>query len=327
MRLIFLGSGEFGLPTLEFLHAHHEVRAVVSQPDRPAGRKRQLTPTPISQWAAQHDLTLRKTDNANVDDFVALMQDAHADAAIVIAFGQKLSPELITALGPVVVNLHASLLPKYRGAAPINWAMIEGETDAGVSVISLAQKMDAGLIYATRSTPIDPLETAGQLHDRLAALGPGVIQQVLDDVRADKLEGEPQNEGEATPAPKLKKADGWVDFTLTAEQVRCRIHGLTPWPGVTVIWRCAGEPVADAGAATESIDQPLILKRVTSQTEFNTAGAEPGMVLADAHVACGDGAIRLLEVQQPGKRVMLIDEFMRGHPLQPGDRLISANPG
>lgn len=315
MKLIFLGSGEFGVPTLSHLCDHHEVQAVVSQPDKPAGRKRKLTPTPVSQFAIDRDLMLHRTDNANDAAFVESMKQTPADVAVVIAFGQKLSPEFIGALAPVVVNLHSSLLPKYRGAAPINWAMIEGDVETGVSVIGLAQKMDAGLIYATATTAIDPLETVGELHDRLSLLGPDIIEQVLRDVAAGTLKGEAQNDAEATRAPKLKKADGWVDFSMSAERVRARIHGLTPWPGVTVTWRRG-----------DGSEHPLKLCRVASEMDASAGGVEPGSVLADARVACGDGVLRLLEVQVPGKRVMTIDEFTRGHVLEPGDQLISKSP-
>lgn len=314
MRLIFLGSGEFGVPTLAHLCEQHEVCAVVSQPDKPAGRKRVLTPMPIAQFALDHNITLHRTDNANADAFVDTMKRYNADAAIVIAFGQKLSPALIGALAPAVMNLHSSLLPKYRGAAPINWAMIQGDNETGVSVIGLAQKMDAGLIYATRTTPIDPRETAGELHDRLALLGPGVIDEVLGHVASNTLKGETQNDSDATRAPKLSKADGWVDFTQSASSIRARIHGLTPWPGVTVTWR-HGEG--------QSKEQPLKLCRVESMDADAPASAAPGSIFGDTHVACGQDSIRLLEVQTPGKRVMTIEEFTRGNTMNTGDQLIS----
>ncbi len=313
MRLIFLGSGEFGLPTLERLHAEHQVVAVVSQPDRPAGRKQQLTPTPVALWASQHGLALHKTENANDPTFVASVAALRADAAVVIAFGQKLSPQLIAALGPWVVNLHASLLPKYRGAAPINWAMIHGERETGVSVIGLAQKMDAGLIYAQSATPIAETETAGELHDRLAALGPAVIGATLAGFAAGTLHGLSQDDSRATKAPKLSKADAHVNFDAPPESVRCRIHGLTPWPGVTVKW----------ARTSDSKDQPLFLRRVRIVAGICTDAA-PGTVLADHRIACRGGAVELLEVQVPGGRVLPIADFVRGHRLEAGDRLIGA---
>ena len=172
MRLILLGSGEFGLPTFESLAADHDIALVISQPDRPAGRTRQLTPMPVAAWAAEAGLSVATTDNVNTADFTDRVRALNADAAVVIAFGQKLSPAFIDALGSLTVNLHSSLLPKFRGAAPINRAMMAGETTTGITVIALAQKMDAGEIFGRATTDISPTETAGELHDRLAAMGP-----------------------------------------------------------------------------------------------------------------------------------------------------------
>ncbi len=201
MRLIFLGSGEFGLPTLRRLHEHHAIAAVVSQPDRPAGRRRQDTPTPIAAWAQTTGITVLKPMDVNAPDVVSQLTALKPDAAVVIAFGQKLGDPLIAGLGGLAVNLHASLLPKLRGAAPINWAILNGERETGVTIISLAQRMDAGLIYAQQATPIDPRETAGELHDRLAQLGPSLIESVLAQWKEGKLAGRAQDEAHATRGP------------------------------------------------------------------------------------------------------------------------------
>ena len=311
LRLIFLGSGEFGLPTLLRLHERHDLVAVLTQPDRPAGRKRRLTPTPIGIWANAQDLEVLKTADVNTPAIVARVRELSADAAIVAAFGQKLSPTLIEALGPLVVNLHGSLLPRYRGAAPINWAIINGETETGLTVISLAQRIDTGLIYARQATPIGPLETAGELHDRLAALGPELVATILDQLPAGTLRGRRQDDALATRAPKLSRADGWVDFSRDARTVQGRIHGLTPWPGVKATWRQG-----------DGSEQPLALRRVQALPDHQHDAA-PGTILPDHLVAVGNGAVRLLEVQPPGSRVMSIAAFVSGHPLKPGDQLIS----
>ena len=253
MRLIYIGSGEFGLPTLTYLHEYHEIVAVVSQPDKPAGRRRQMSPTPVADWAQASGLRVLKSGDVNADEFIEQVAGMNADASVVIAFGQKLSDKLIKSLGKLAVNLHASLLPKYRGAAPINWAMINNEKVTGVSVIALAQRMDAGDVYAAAEIQIDPLETAGQLHDRLAELGPEVVGKVLGDLELDCLHAIGQDESQATRAPKLSKSDGTVDFNQPVELVRARIHGLTPWPGCRVIWHSQS-----TGTSTE-----LILKRVS----------------------------------------------------------------
>ena len=315
MKLIFLGSGPLGLPTLQRLHDEHDVRAVVSQPDRPAGRKRLLTPTPVAQWAQHAGLNVVKAPNANDPAVVDPIAALQPDAAVVIAFGQKLSPLLIETLGGLCVNLHASLLPQYRGAAPIQWAMIHGESHTGLSVIGLAQRMDAGPIYAQATTPIDPVETAGELHERLSRMGPAVIAEVLADFENDRLSPRVQDESQATQAPKLSKTDGSVDFHLPARDVRCRVHGLTPWPGVTVQWHRQGQ----AGPA-----QPLSLRRV--RDEAIDPAAPPGTVLDGQRVATGNGVVQLLEVQAPGGRPMKIDDFVRGHPMSNGDRLTSLEP-
>jgi methionyl-tRNA formyltransferase len=319
---------------------------VVTQPDKPAGRKRKLTATPVGKWATDAGLPVIKTDNANGADVIERVWEQSADAGVVIAFGQKLGPGLLTAMGAVSMNLHASLLPLYRGAAPINWAMIEGQSETGVSVISLAHRMDAGLVYGQMATPIDPQETAGELHDRLAQLGPELILHVLDEHAADRLEGKEQDESLASKAPKLNKHMGTVDFASPApgsesapankntpekigaggtgaDALRCRIHGLTPWPGVRVRWVRVGDGVENASE--------LLIRRVASaldrQASMKAAseavrGCAPGTMIDGEHVAVSDGAIRLLEVQKPGGKAMPIKQFNKGKGLNAGDRLL-----
>lgn len=311
MRILFLGSGEFGLPTLRQLYADYDVAAVISQPDKPAGRRRQLTATPIAQWAMDEGIDVIKTANANSDDILQKVQSLKPDAAVVIAFGQKLGEPLIAALGGLVINLHASLLPKYRGAAPINWAIVNGEKYAGVSVIGLAQKMDAGVVYARAAAPVDPDETAGELHDRLALMGPDLISRVLDHFAHDQLQPETQDDTQATGAPKLCKADAFVDFSQSAEVVRNRIHGLNPWPGIKAAWvDAAGE-----------VKLQLSLCRVKAiACDHNAA---PGTIIENHHIACGQGAIEIVELQPPGKRPMSMQQFTNGRDVKVGDKLVS----
>lgn len=325
MRLLFLGSGAFGLPTLEHLHTQHELLAVITQPDKPAGRKRIMTPTPVGQWAAAQGLPTFKEDDVNTPAFVQKVRDLKPDAAVVIAFGQKLSPQLIEALGQLAVNLHSSLLPKYRGAAPINWAMINGDKETGVSVIGLAQRMDAGRVYAMDRLAIDPHETAGELHDRLANLGPDAVAKVLRDLQHDSLDPIPQDDTQATRAPKLKKSDGTVDFNQPAAAVRSRIHGLTPWPGCKVHWHprnISPKPNDERSEASDHPPQPpevLTLLRVADDPA--PVNAPSGTVLKDNRIACHPGTITPLELQRPGKRAMSLKDFTAGHPLEPGQRM------
>lgn len=317
MKLLFFGSGEFGLPTAKMLAQRHDLLAVITQPDRPAGRKRILTATPIGQWAATLEgLEVIKSEDVNTEQTISQIASYQADASVVIAFGQKLSPGLIDAMGRLAVNLHASLLPKYRGAAPINHAMMQGETQTGVSVIALAQRMDAGAVYAMRSLEIDPNETAGQLHDRLSELGPDAIAQVLEQLAGDALEPMVQDETLATKAPKMSKADGTVSFDQPSHQVRCRVHGLTPWPGCRVNWQCqhTGET------------QLLTLHRI-AETDNVLSGDEAsqpsGTVLEGHRVRTADGAVELVEVQAAGTKVMAVADFARGRHLAAGDVLRS----
>lgn len=315
MRLLLFGAGEFGLPTFESLRQQHDILAVISQPDRPAGRNRKLTPTPVAQWAMENRLAILKSEDVNQPSFIEQLSAYQPDASVVIAFGQKLSPELIAQGGRLMVNLHSSLLPAYRGAAPINRAMLAGEKTTGVSVIALAQQMDAGLIYHQSSIDIDPLETAGELHDRLAQLGPEAVGQVLAalqaaDFDARQLHATTQNASKATRAPKLSKAESPVDFSRSADQVRCQVHGLTPWPGATVMWHRQGQEQPT----------PLFLRRVEVMNDQQSHDS-PGLVRDQAVVHCSQGSIRLLELQLPGKRLMSIDEFTRGNALLAGDRL------
>jgi methionyl-tRNA formyltransferase len=312
MRLVFLGSGEFGLPTLRRLAERHTIAAVLTQPDRPAGRHRRVTPTPVGQWANAAGLTVLKAEDVNQPAVIERVSALDADAGVVIAFGQKLSPELIAACGRLAVNLHASLLPRHRGAAPINWAVINGDSQTGVSVIGLAQRMDAGPIYGQAVTPIGPLETAGELHDRLANMGPDAVLDVLQRFEAGTLQGRPQDESQATKAPKLSKADGWVDWDDSPRRVCCRVHGLTPWPGVMVLCKPRDLPNGPG--------YPLLLRRL-ERGDDRDSQLPIGTVLEGFEVVVRGGTVRLLEVQVPGSRTMRIDEFARGHRLAAGDRL------
>lgn len=316
MHLIYFGSGAFGLPTLRTLHGsdEHTVVAVVSQPDKPAGRRRQVTPTPVAAWAAEQGLTVLKSEDVNTPAFITRIADLKPDASVVIAFGQKLSPGLIDAMGELAINVHSSLLPKYRGAAPIQWAMIENEATTGVSVIGLADRMDAGDIYAIAETPIDPRETAGELHDRLAELGPACVLKVLADLAGDTLNPVAQDEGKATRARKFSKADGTVDFDQPAARVRARVHGLNPWPGCRVVWR----------SARSGVSQTLLLRRVADHAESVHDTQAPGTVQDDLRIACGDaggGALELLEVQAPGGKALALADFLKGQSMLPGDSL------
>ncbi|MBL4701740.1 MAG: hypothetical protein JKX85_10845 [Phycisphaeraceae bacterium] len=287
-----------------------------------------MTPTAIGQWAQAQSLPVYKFSNANEPDAIAQIQSHQPQAGVVIAYGQKLCEPLICAMGKLAVNLHASLLPEYRGAAPINWAMIDGKKQTGNSVIGLAQKMDAGAVYATNITDIDPLQTMGELHDQLSDMGPELILQVLDQLQNGTLNPQEQDHSKATMARKLSKADGVIaDWSKSAIQLRQWIHGLTPWPGVTVNWQ--------SNKSEKTI--PLKILRVRDRPEKNhnqtpklpeglelPEGSEipGGTILKDLTIATGCGSLELLEVQPAGKRPMSFEDFKRGNNFAAGDRLI-----
>ena len=316
MDLVFFGSGAFGLPTLRALAREHRLVGVVTQPDRPAGRGGSLTPTPIGEWAAANlpGVPLFKPNDVNEPDVLAQVRALPARAWVVIAFGQKLSPGLL--VDRFAVNLHASLLPRWRGAAPINRAMLAGDPESGNSVITLAQKMDAGLVLGQSRRPIEPTQTAGELHDALASDGPPLVLDVLALHAAGTLRGHEQDERHVTLARKLGKQDGVLDFAWSADEIRRRVHGLNPWPGVTVSFR--GQPLKLLRGATSGSHPPAPVSQ------------QPGGTILDAArglVACGGGTtLEVMEVQPAGKRSMAWADFARGARVAAGEALLGGTP-
>jgi methionyl-tRNA formyltransferase len=312
LRVLFLGSGAFGLPTIQAIASAHELVGVVTQPDRPAGRGMKLTPSPIGQWAADAVAphSVFKPDNINEPGVVAELHALRADAWVVIAYGQKLGAPLLD--GVFAINLHASLLPRWRGAAPINHAIWAGDARTGNSVITLADRMDAGFVLAQSDRAVDPLLTAGETHDLLAQDGPALVLGVLDDYANDRVRAQTQDESLVTHARKLSKADGMIDPAWPAARIRRTVHGLTPWPGVAAILDAV----------------PMKLLRVQDLPSHpESSGAQPGVLLdpKEGLVACGDGsALRLLEVQPLGKRAMRWDEFASGRKFSDDARLEQA---
>jgi methionyl-tRNA formyltransferase len=306
LNLIFSGSGEFGLPTLRaILAAGHRVVQVISQPDRPAGRGKKLTPTPIAQFALQQQLPLIRTADINRESLPP------ADVMLVIAFGQKIAPHVVDHPRLGSVNLHASLLPQYRGAAPINWAIIRGETVTGNSVIRLAEKMDAGAILGQSRLPIGDLETAGELHDRLAEDGGPLMLDVLQKMVDGALVQVEQDHARATLAPKLDRDSARIDWNRPAPQIALQIRGMYPWPGChTKIIDIDGQ---DRGRLT------LVRARPGGKVH----GA-PGAIDLTLHVAAADGTgVEIVQVQPEGKCPMPLTAYRNGHPWLAGMRLES----
>lgn len=306
LNIIFAGSGEFGLPTLHaLLAANNRIAMVYTQPDRPAGRGKKLALTPIGQFASDNGLPLVRTQNINAE---LLPQ---ADVMVVIAFGQKIAPHCANHPRLGSVNLHASLLPKYRGAAPINWAIIRGDTITGNSVIRLAPKMDAGPILAQSQLPIDPLDTAGEVHDRLAQSGATLVLDVLARLAENNAVEREQDHSLASTAPRLSRESAHIDWNRPAQEVASLIRGLYPWPGCRV--RIVDEGGADRGRLTLVRARPV-----------GAASAPPGTIQDRGLVAAGQNtAIEVVEVQPEGKRAMPLPAYCNGHPWQPRMRLES----
>jgi len=293
MKIIFLGSGEFGLPTLQRLASEHEIVGVVTSPDQLAGRNRSSRPTAIWQWASEHKMKVHTCDNVNTPEFIETMKGLGAEASVVIAFGQKLSEEFI-GLHPTV-NLHASLLPRWRGAAPINAAVVHGDKDTGVSVITLAQQMDAGCVLGKRSTPVNESETAGELHDRLALLGPDLVMEILE----GDFTGEAQDESCATYAPKLSRTDAKLDLSKSAQVVANTICGYSPWPACHM--HIAG------------VDCKIL--RAIPKNGIGMIGE----ILNDGTIAVGSGSIEIVELKPAGSKMMNWKDFCNGRTIQVGD--------
>ena len=300
LRLAFMGSPAFAVPTLRALHAAgHEVCAVYSQPPRPAGRGRALTPCPVHEAAVSLGLPVRtparlRTDAAEHAAFAAL----ELDAAVVAAYGLILPPAMLAAPRRGCLNVHASLLPRWRGAAPIQAAVLAGDAETGVTIMQMDAGLDTGAMLLRGRVPIGPRTTSADLHDALAALGADLILQALQDPPAPV----PQPAEGATYAPKLTRNSGRLDWTQPAALLDRQVRAFTPWPGA---W---------AALDTETL-------KVLRAEPAEGAGP-PGTVLDGAlRVACGEGALRLLRVQRPGRAPMEADALLRGFPVPPGTLL------
>ncbi len=302
MRVVFMGSPDFAVPALQALLDRHEVALVLTQPDKPAGRGKKLVPPAVKVAAEAAGLPVAQPRSARTPEVAALLRETNAELAVVVAYGKILPREVLEAFPRGCINIHASLLPRYRGAAPIQWAVINGERETGVCIMQLDEGMDTGPVLLERRTPIGEDETAGELFERLAPMGAEALLEALDGLAAGTLEPRPQDHDAATHAPMLKKEDGRVDWSWPARRVADRVRGVNPWPGAQTT--LAGVPLK------------LFRARVTG------GSGAPGQVLAvddrGLVVACGDGACAIAEVQAPGKRRMPAPAFAAGRAVGPG---------
>jgi methionyl-tRNA formyltransferase len=305
-KIIFAGSGEFGVPTLRaLLAAGHQIVRVFTQPDRPAGRGKKLAATPIGELTMELGLPLTRTANINVEPLPP------ADLMVVIAFGQKIAPSVVNHPRLGSVNLHSSRLPKYRGAAPINWAVINGDSVTGNSIIRLAEKMDAGAILAQSELAIGDDETAGELHDRLANDGAPLMLRLIEQLNAGTVIEREQDHSQASIAPKLSRQTAQIDWNKPAGVISRLINGLSPWPGCRVQLMEGAEPIATV----------TLLRSKPTDTKSN---GKPGELHDNGGVNAGDGkTLEILELQPEGKRRMPLKDFRNSRPWRAGMQLIS----
>ena len=316
MKIVYLGSGEIGLPTLRAIRrAHtegrHELVAVVTQPDRPAGRHLTLTPGPIKTVALATGVPVLQPERMRRPEAVEVLRGLDADVFVVFAYGQILPPAVLTAPRLACLNLHASLLPKYRGAAPIHAAVLNGERESGLTVMYMDAGLDTGDILREHRIPLRRRETAGSLHDRLAELAPPALLDALDALAAGRAPRRPQDAAQATLAPKLARESGRIDWTRDHASLDRLVRGMHPWPGAWTVLP------ATPRALTLKIHSALPVRRLQGAPGEVVGKSARGVFVAGG----GGGGLLLREVQLEGKRRLAAAEFARGQALPPGLRL------
>ena len=305
MRIVFMGTPEFAVPSLERLaEAGYEPIAVVTGPDRPRGRGQKVTPTPVKKAASRLGVdAILQPESVRAPEFAADVAELAPDVIVVVAF-KILPPSVFSKAKKGTFNLHGSLLPKYRGAAPINRAVMNGEPETGVTTFFLQEAVDTGEIILQRSMPIGPNETAGSVHDRMKEVGAEAVLETVQQIEEGTVQAHPQNDAEATPAPKINREDGRIPWQRPARDVHNHVRGLSPYPGA---W------------TRHEGTQLKVYRTLPAEGE-----GPAGMVLESSSrliVACGGEAVELLEVQQQGRRRMEAGDFLNGYALPKGAHL------
>ncbi len=305
MRIVFMGTPDFAVPSLEaLLRSDDQVVGVVTQPDRPKGRGHSLAPPPIKLVAQRASIPLLQPIKIKTPDFFDALAGWKPDLIAVAAFGRILPPVILALPPKGCVNVHASLLPKYRGAGPIQWAIINGEQETGITTMLMDEGMDTGAILIQERMAISADDTAGTLSSRLAGMGGRLLVETIRRLKAGTLVPRPQDHSHATLAPLLKKEDGLIDWKFTATAIANRIRGFSPWPGAYTF----------AGAERWTIWRASVLNEPIA--------ASPGTVVAvtkDAlHVVTGDGVLAVTDIQPANSRRMTVSHYLAGHPLIPG---------
>lgn len=309
LRIAFMGSPDFSVPVLAALvEAGHDLACVYSQPPRPAGRGKKLRPTPVHQWAEAHGLEVRTPRSLKKAPEQEAFAALDLDAAVVVAYGLILPQAVLDAPRLGCMNMHASLLPRWRGAAPIHRAIMAGDDMTGVQAMLMEAGLDTGPVLATEQTRIFPFDTTGSVHDRLAGLAADLAVTALTGYADGTLAPQPQTEDGVIYAHKVTAEDQQIDWSRPATEIDCQIRGLSPFPGAWFHYTPEGE------------DAPLRMKALMSRLEKGATGAAPGTLLDDELlVQCGDGAaVRLLKAQKPGSKAMEAADLLRGLPIPAG---------
>jgi len=313
MKIVYFGSGEFGIECLNALaESSHSLAFVVTQPPQPAGRGRKARPTPVARWADANSMPYMESDNVNAPSDIEIIAENQPDLFIVVAFGQKIGGELINLPPKGAINVHASLLPKYRGAAPINWVIVNGERQTGISIITLVEKMDAGDILAQQECEIGPDETAGQLHDRLAQMAAPLLLKTVDKIEDGSVVYTRQDHSKATLAPRLKKSDAFLDFGEPAESLRRKILGFWPWPGASAVYV----------SQKSKKSQQVIIAEAKVMQSLNPTSLAVGTLDEDLNIICGRDALKVTRIKPAGGSLMDFRDFVNGRQSQPGDMFV-----
>jgi methionyl-tRNA formyltransferase len=316
MRIVFCGTPQFAVPALRHLlrQREFEIAGVISQPDRPRGRGKIVSPSPVKEVALAAGLPVHQPEKIRSPEAQRLLQKLAADCVVIIAYGQIIPARLLSIPKYGWINLHASLLPKYRGAAPINWAIANGETKTGVTIMRIDAGMDTGETLLQREIPIGPTETAPELSVRLAEEGAPLMAETLRGLAAGTLAGHAQNHSRATHAPLLKKEDGRIDWTQTAEEIFNRMRGFAPWPGTYTTFR----------ERTCHVQAEPAPKRVSENKFEEKPDGAPGILIHEKnelYVVCGGATVlRVLAVKVEGRKQVTAAEFANGARLRFGER-------
>lgn len=316
MRVLFMGTPDFAVPTLEALIKEHEVIGVFTQPDKPKGRGKAMACSPVKETAITHHIPVYQPPKVRVPEVVEQIREMKPDVIIVVAFGQILTENILEIPAYGCINVHASLLPKYRGAAPIQWAVIDGEKESGVTTMYMAKGIDTGDMILKEKISLDEKETGESLHDKLAALGGPLILKTLSQVEAGTAPRIPQDDSLSCYAHMLTKELGQIDWTKDAASIERLIRGLNSWPSAYTAWN---------GKTLKIWDSEVVTDAAFTDDENSASQPEPGTIIArdkkSVTVQCGQDALRILEVQVQGKKRMTTQAFLVGNQIEPGMRL------